>query len=80
MNDEHVLIATLVVTNFGPGEHRKCSAAATVHPTVLHVHLNKRHVSNLAPFPKEYKRYTSQHTRITFVELVQTKISWLTTR
>ena len=36
----------------------------------MHVHLNKRHVRDLAPFSKEYKLFTSQHMRITIVELV----------
>ena len=65
MIDEHVLKGDFEGTLFAPGKHREFSAA----PTVVRVHLSKSHVRDLAPVSKENKRCTSQHTRITIVEL-----------
>ena len=57
-------------TKFGSGKHREFSAAPTVDPTVAPVHLNRRHVRDVAPVSKDNKRCTSQRARITIVELV----------
>ena len=32
---------------------RQCSAAPTVDPKMVHIHLNKRHVRDLAPVSKK---------------------------
>ena len=43
--------------------NREFSAAPTVHPTVVRMHLNKRHIRDVAPGSKENKR-CSHNTRI----------------
>ena len=48
MNDEHVLNGAFDGIRFRPDKHRKLSAAPTADPTVVHVHLNKHHVRDLA--------------------------------
>ena len=69
MNNEHVLKGGLECTKFGPGKHREFSVAPTIDPTVVRMHQNKRHIPDLVLVSKENKRCTSQHMRITIVEL-----------
>ena len=71
MNDEHVLKGAFEGTKFVPGKHKEYYAAPTKDPTVVRAHLNKRHECDLAPVSRENKLCTSQQTRITIVELVQ---------
>ena len=67
INGDHVLNGAFEVIKFRPGKHREFSGAPTEDPTVVHVHLNKLHVRNLAPISKEIKRCRSQHTHIIIV-------------
>ena len=59
MNDAHGLKGAFKRFKFGPDKHKEFSAAPTVDPTVACIHLNKRHVLDLAPVSQEIKRCTS---------------------
>ena len=65
MNDENVLKSALEGIKFEPGKHRELFV-----PTVVHVHLDKRHVRDLASVSKADRRCTSQRMRITIFESV----------
>ena len=53
MNNSHVLKGAFESIRFGSDRYREFSAAPTVDPTVLRVHLNYRHVRGLALVSKE---------------------------